>query len=243
MKHFILLALAVTACMAQENDLESFLDTEVEAGMPCKMKPCQPVCKPVKKVMSFGGFSFPYTAMECGPDLECINANKKCMVMLSGGASKAKAAADEVVKKYNAVKMAHADHKKKKAAAAAALKEKELAKANMDGQQGALRVAEQESVTANAALKSSVKSVKAYEAKMAKALAAYEGAKKKHMEAVAAHDGAKSKAASALAAYNKALKEHCNAEARHAEQVLKLGHPELKTTKCKKSAEEEELDF
>merc|ERR1712224_40247 len=105
---------------------------------------------------------------------------------------------------------------------------------------GALRAAEQESVTANAALKSSVKSVKAGEAKVAKALAAYEQAKKKHMQAVAAHDGAKSKAAKALASYNKALKEHCNAEARHTQQVLKLGHPQLKTNNCKKSAEEED---
>merc|ERR1711937_765378 len=134
----------------------------------------------------FGAFSFPYKAMECGPDLKCIAANTKCMADLQGAASAAKKAADEVQKKYSAAQVAKAtSDKKKKAAVASALKK-------------------------------------------------YEQAKMTHMNAVANHKGAHSTASHAYEDWLKLTKAHCNAEAKHAEAVLKIGHPQLKTTNCKK---------
>lgn len=204
----------------------------VPSKLPCQMKPCQPVCKLVDKVMQFGAFSFPYKAMECGPDMSCISANQACMKILSGAATAAAAAGKALEKQWNAVEMAKADHAKKKAAAADASDEAARAKAAMDGLKTALNAAEAQSLGTAKMLSSAEMRSKKSDQKVKTLLSNMEQAREVHLKAVATHKGAKDAASTALKNYLAHAQAHCTAEAAHAKMVLTLGHGQAVQKRC-----------
>jgi len=235
MMKYLLFALAVTAISAQfDSDLDAFLEEDDANSMelPCTPKLCVPVCKPVTKTLSFGGFSIKYVENVCGPDAACEKANVVCMTLLNKLMQEAQAAAKVMEDKYSAAQVAKGNKATKDAAAAAAKKEEAAAKSAMDLAHATFRTSEQDAATkASNAKSATAASVKA-EAKMSADLKKYESTKAAHLKAVAAHEGAKSAAAAAAAAYDKALKEHCDAEAQHAAAVKKIDHPHLAQKKC-----------
>merc|ERR1711934_1263056 len=191
--------------------------------MGCVMKPCKPVCKMVNKVMKLGSFSFPYKAMECGPDMQCVNTNKQCMQTLRGAAVAATSATKALAKQWNAVKMAKATHAQMA----------QPAKDAMDVYKVTLRAAEAQSAGSAKMLKRAGTLSLGSTAKVKSLLSQYEAAKALHLKAVAVHDGAKSAATKAYSLYAAALKAHCTAEARQAKAVLSIGHAKMATKNCR----------
>merc|ERR1740138_998289 len=112
---FLLLALAVTACVAQ--DVDEFLDESTDTSLPCTITPCFPVCKPKTLYISFGSFKIPYTKNVCAQLPSCLQKNAACQALLIKTIQKAQAQEKIVKASYSAAKMAHASSAKKAAAA------------------------------------------------------------------------------------------------------------------------------
>lgn len=199
---------------------------------PCMFTPCKPVCKLVQKTMTFGGFTFPYTAMDCSPDMMCIKANQMCGMKLQKLAMEAAKAEATMKAKYDAVAMTKANQLKKDKARDLLDSMKDKAEARLKAMKSALVAAQSELASAKSLEQQTSTAKKASDAKMKMALQDYEIARRTHLKAVAEHDGAKSAAAKALKDYDKSVQAHCNAEARHAELVRTLGHPQKATSKC-----------
>lgn len=202
-------------------------------SLPCKMKPCRPICVAKQEKTCFGSFCIPYTTNVCKPDLKCKAANTACSGQLMG-LLKAAHSAEVTLKKHAALKnSAKATHAQRAAAAAAAKKEVEAAKKAMAAAQQALRTDEQEAASAKAdkisSAKVAAKDKKTMEAKQA----SYTKAKTQHLAAQAAYAGARSSAAKALATYRKAIKTHCDSESRHAAIVKQLHHDHMAKSTCK----------
>jgi hypothetical protein len=202
-------------------------------SLPCKMKPCRPICVAKQEKTCFGSFCIPYTTNVCKPDLKCKAANAACsgqlMVLL-----KAAHSAEVTLKKNAGLKnSARATHAQRAAAAAAAKKEVEAANKAMAAAQQALRTDEQEAASAKAAKISSAKVSAKDEKTMEAKQASYMKAKTQHLSAQAAYAGARSSAAKALAVYRKAIKTHCDSESRHAAIVKQLHHDHMAKSTCK----------
>jgi len=196
---------------------------------------CKPVCKLVNKVMKFGSFSFPYQAMECGPDMLCINANKACMKTLNGAATAAAAAGKALAKQWSAVKLAKADHAKKAATAKKAADEAARAKSVMDGFKVALKAAETETLGSAKMLSNAEVTKKKASNKVKSLLAKMEAAREVHLKTVNIHKGAKSAEAKAFKSFLANAQAHCTAEAAHAKLVLNLGHANMAQKRCIKT--------
>jgi len=182
--------------------------------------------------MSFGGFTFPYMAMDCAPDLKCVKANQMCGAKLQKLAMEAAKAEATMKAKYDAIALAKADQLKKDKARDLLDSMKDKAAARFKAMKSALTAAQSELASAKSLEQQTSTAKKASDAKMKMALQDYEKARRTHLNAVAKHDGAKSAAAKALKDYEKSVQAHCNAEARHAELVRTLGHPHMAKTKC-----------
>jgi len=230
-----LLTLALTGCAVSafsgEDAVEAFLDEGV--GLPCQIKPCIPVCKPVTKHMSFGGFSIPYTENVCGPDKACVNANAVCQKTIMTLFHKAHAAEIDLKKKAAAAKAAKGNHAKAVAAKHAAGVEKTAAKNSLNAAKNELTAAQTEVGNAVSSEAEAKKVATTKNAAMDAALKRYQTAKAGHLAASAAYAGAASAAAKAAKAYNAAVKAHCDAEAKHAEAVKAIGHAHLAQNKCR----------
>jgi flagellar hook-length control protein FliK len=236
MMKYLLLALAVTAVSAQNDDadLDAFL--EADMALPCTPKPCVPVCRPVTKYLAFGSFKIPYVENVCAPDHKCLAAAAACVAKLQAAmadAHKKGLALEAASKAKNA---AHASKASKDKAAAARKAEAAAAATALGLAKAAFEAAEKEAANAKAAKESASKMYTAKAAVMDARLKSYEKAQQAHKNAVAAYDGAKSEAAKAAAAYAAAVKAHCDAEAQHAAAVKNIGHGHLAQKNCAKYA-------
>merc|ERR1711966_598802 len=150
-------------------------------SLPCKMKPCRPICVAKQEKTCFGSFCIPYTTNVCKPDLKCKAANTACsgqlMVLL-----KAAHSAEATLKKHAALKnSARATHAQRAAAAAAAKKEVEAAKKAMAAaKQASYTKAKTQHLSAQAAYAGARSSA-------AKALATYRKAIKTHCDSESRH--------------------------------------------------------
>merc|ERR1719482_2198443 len=227
MMKYLLIALAITAISAEildevapHDDTTSLIDEFLENDMqlPCTPKTCKPVCKLVTKYVQYGAYKLPYSENVCEPDTKCLAEKAACIAKLEAAMKAAEAAEKDMIAK---AKLANAA--KEEAAAASA----------MAAAKAAFEAAEKEAAAANAASVSAASSSKNKNAEMAKALAKYEAVKTLHLQAQAAYAGAKSAAAKALADYTAAVKAHCDAEAKHAEAVKYIGHPQHEVKTCR----------
>lgn len=208
MMRFVIALLAVSAVLAQDDGsslVDAFLDTEMDAMLPCIPKACKPVCKLVTKYVQYGAYKLPYQENVCVPDKKCLADSAACIAKLQAAMKAAEAAEKDMIAKSKLANSAKATSAQKAAAAAA-----------------------------NAAKVASAKTAASKAAAMAKALQKFEVTKKLHLEAQAAYAGAKSAAAKALADYNAAVKAHCDAEALHAKAVTAIGHGHMAKSTCAK---------
>jgi len=239
MMKFIIAVLAVTAVLAQETPdhtleiMDDFLETESSMSLPCIPKTCMPVCKLVTKYVTYGAYKLPYQENVCAPDTKCLAEKAACIAKLNAAMKAAEAAEKDMIAKSKLANAAKATKAQKDAAAAAKKKEEAAASDALAAAKAAFEVAEKEAAAANAASVSAASSSKNKNADMAKALAKYEATKKMHLEAQAAYGGAKSAADKARADYLAAVKAHCDAEAKHAEAVKYIGHPQHEVTTCR----------
>jgi len=213
--------------------MDDFLETESSMSLPCIPKTCMPVCKLVTKYVTYGAYKLPYQENVCAPDTKCLAEKAACIAKLNAAMKAAEAAEKDMIAKSKLANAAKATKAQKDAAAAAKKKEEAAASDALAAAKAAFEVAEKEAAAANAASVSAASSSKNKNADMAKALAKYEATKKMHLEAQAAYGGAKSAADKAHADYLAAVKAHCDAEAKHAEAVKYIGHPQHEVTTCR----------
>merc|ERR1719183_683493 len=226
---YLLIALAITAISAEifdttKTDLDNvddFLQTEMT--LPCTPKTCKPVCKLVTKYVQYGAYKLPYQENVCAPDKKCLADAAACIAKLQAAMKAAEAAEKDMIAKAKLANAAKATKAQKDAAAAAKKKEEAAAASALAAAKAAFEAAEKEAAFANAASVSAASSSKNKNAEMAKALAKYEAVKTLHLQAQAAYAGAKSAAAKALA----------DAEAKHAEAVKYIGHPQHEVKTCR----------
>jgi hypothetical protein len=230
-----LLTLALTGCVVSAFSGEDAVDAFIQegTGLPCQIKPCIPVCKPVTKHLSFGGFSIPYTENVCGPDQACLNANAVCQKTILDLFKKAAAAEADLKVKAAAAKRARGNHAAAVAAKHAANVEKTAAKNSLNAAKNELAAAQTEVGNAVASEAEAKKIATKKNAAMDAALKRYQTAKAGHLAASAAYEGAASATAKALREYNAAIKAHCDAEAKHAEAVKAIGHAHHAQNKCR----------
>jgi hypothetical protein len=242
MMKYLLIALAITAISAEildevapHDDTTSLIDEFLENDMqlPCTPKTCKPVCKLVTKYVQYGAYKLPYQENVCVPDKKCLADAAACIAKLQAAMKAAEAAEKDMIAKAKLANAAKATKAQKDAAAAAKKKEEAAAASALAAAKAAFEAAEKEAAFANAASISAASSSKNKNAEMAKALAKYEAVKTLHLQAQAAYAGAKSAAAKALADYTAAVKAHCDAEAKHAEAVKYIGHPQHEVKTCR----------
>jgi len=237
MMRFIIALLAVSAVLAQDDGsslVDAFLDTEMDAMLPCIPKTCKPVCKLVTKYVQYGAYKLPYQENVCAPDKKCLADAAACIAKLQAAMKAAEAAEKDMIAKAKLANSAKATSAQKAAAAAAKKKEEAAAASAMAAAKAQFEAAEKAAAMANAAKVASAKTAASKAAAMAKALQKFEATKKLHLTAQAAYAGAKSAAAKALADYNAAVKAHCDAEALHAKAVTNIGHGHMAKSTCAK---------
>jgi hypothetical protein len=234
MMKFFLIALSITAVLAEDLSVDSLLEESVDTELPCNIKPCFPVCKPKTLYISFGAFKIPYTKNVCAQLPSCLNANKACQALLIKTIQKAQAQETIVKASYSAAKMAHANSAKKAAAAKAAAAEAAAAAKALDAAKKWAAAKEAQYGAAVREANQAISSKNARKKTMDAAVAQYEKAKKSHLEAIAAWHSAKSAAAKALKEFQAKSKAHCDSEALHSRLVHSLGHAQLATKNCKK---------
>jgi len=237
MMRFVIALLAVSAVLAQDDGsslVDAFLDTEMDAMLPCIPKTCKPVCTLVTKYVQYGAYKLPYQENVCVPDKKCLADSAACIAKLQAAMKAAEAAEKDMIAKSKLANSAKATSAQKAAAAAAKKKEEAAAASAMAAAKAQFEAAEKAAAAANAAKVASAKSAASKAAAMAKALQKFEVTKKLHLEAQAAYAGAKSAAAKALADYNAAVKAHCDAEALHAKAVTAIGHGHMAKSTCAK---------
>jgi len=236
MMRFVIALLAVSAVLAQDDGsslVDAFLDTEMDAMLPCIPKTCKPVCKLVTKYVQYGAYKLPYQENVCAPDKKCLADAAACIAKLQAAMKAAEAAEKDMIAKAKLANSAKATSAQKAAAAAAKKKEEAAAASAMAAAKAQFEAAEKAAAAANAAKVASAKTAASKAAAMAKALQKFEATKKLHLAAQAAYAGAKSAAAKAHADYVAAVKAHCDAEAKHADAVKYIGHPQHEVTTCR----------
>jgi len=236
-----LIALSISAVLAQDMSVDSLLEESVDVDLPCIPKPCVPVCKPVTKYISFGSFKISYTENVCKPDEKCLAAHAACLKTLEAAMKDAAVKAAALAAASKAKNSAGANKAAKDKAAAARKAEAVAAKSVLDAAKQAAVAAEKEAATARSAHAKLVASTAAAKKEsdektriMDVRVAAYEKAKEAHLNAVAAYEGAKSAAAQAAQKYAAAVKAHCDAEAQHAKAVKTIGHGHMAKNTCSK---------
>merc|ERR1711939_557608 len=239
MYKLILLALAIFASVNAQ-------DVETDLVLPCQIKACTPICKLTTLYMTMGSYKIPYQKNVCTDDTACLKNNAACQAKIMELMKAATAAQEDLKKKAAASKAAQSDHAKKVAARAAAAKaaaeSKRVVSMTLTAYQSArtefgniqARIAHQKKVVATTEAEVTQKKTQ-----MDSRLKEYQKAKEAHMKALAVLKGSKSAEAAALKAYQASVKNHCDAESKHAALVAQIGHGHS----VKKTCKGEELAF
>jgi hypothetical protein len=250
MYKFVLLVLAVSASVnAQE--AETLLADDIDLALPCAIKACTPVCKLQTLYMTLGSFKIPYQKNVCGPDQGCLKANAACQAKILTLMKAATAAQTDLKHKAAAANSAKSSHAQRVAARAAAAKaaaeSKRVVSMTLTAYPAArtefgnlqAQIANQKKVVAT-----SDAEVKQKKSVMDKRLSEYQSAKTTHMKALVTLKGSKSAEAAALKAYQASVKNHCDAESKHAGLVAQIGMPlPKKTCKAEELAFLEEMEM